>query len=89
MACVIIAPVYCVSISSVYVCVQACRGSELDDGVETDTSEDCGQCEYQCEYQSIPCDTVVAYATVPGILLFVGFSINLKNKINLLLASQC
>ncbi|XP_053502229.1 caspase-3 [Ictalurus furcatus] len=51
--------------------VQACRGSELDDGVETDTSEDCGRCEYQCEYQSIPCDTVVAYATVPGYSAFM------------------
>ncbi|KAK2823641.1 hypothetical protein Q7C36_020241 [Tachysurus vachellii] len=52
--------------------VQACRGSELDNGVETDSvcvdsSEDDGI--YEC--QSIPNQTVVAYATAPGYSAFM------------------
>ncbi|KAK3550152.1 hypothetical protein QTP86_021095 [Hemibagrus guttatus] len=52
--------------------VQACRGSELDDGVETDavcvdSSTDDGV--YEC--QSIPDQTVVAYATAPGYSAFL------------------
>ncbi|TSM12580.1 Caspase-3 [Bagarius yarrelli] len=50
--------------------VQACRGSKLDDGVETDTvsSEDGGV----LECQSIPNQTVVAYATAPGYSAFMS-----------------
>ncbi|KAB5543696.1 hypothetical protein PHYPO_G00082510 [Pangasianodon hypophthalmus] len=49
--------------------VQACRGSELDEGVEVeiDSSED--DCVYEC--QSIPNETVVAYATAPGYSAFM------------------
>lgn len=68
-----IAPVYCVYFIfmcvcvCVWVCVQACRGIELDDGIEVETdcadsSEDEGV--YEC--QAVPNETVVAYATAPG-----------------------
>ncbi|KAF7701386.1 caspase-3-like [Silurus meridionalis] len=42
--------------------IQACRGNKLDDGVEVDSCEDDGV--FEC--QSIPEESVVAYATAPG-----------------------
>lgn len=51
----------------VYVCVQACRGSSLDPGVEVETDcVDSSEDEGVFECQSVPDETVVAYATAPG-----------------------
>ncbi|XP_051972549.1 caspase-3-like [Xyrauchen texanus] len=45
--------------------IQACRGNELDEGVETDSS--CSEEEKgMSELFSIPIDTAVMYATAPG-----------------------
>ncbi|XP_067114589.1 caspase-7 [Osmerus mordax] len=52
--------------------IQACRGHELDAGVEVETdaagSEDTK--DTFAQYQSIPIDTAVMYATVPGYAAF-------------------
>lgn len=46
---------------------QACRGTDLDDGVEVETDcVDSSEDEGVFECQSIPNETVVAYATAPG-----------------------
>ncbi|KAM4635527.1 caspase-7 [Polymixia lowei] len=46
--------------------IQACRGGDLDDGVEVDSAE-CDVTEDSfSQYLSVPVDTAVMYATAPG-----------------------
>lgn len=48
------------------VSLQACRGGDLDNGVEVDSATDASTaCDFQ-QYLSVPMDTVVMYATAPG-----------------------
>ncbi len=47
------------------VSLQACRGDALDDGVEVDSAADATECSY-VQQLSVPVDTAVMYATVPG-----------------------
>ncbi|KAG7476321.1 hypothetical protein MATL_G00081690 [Megalops atlanticus] len=51
--------------------IQACRGNELDSGVElqTDSANEEGDC--LSHYLSIPIDTAVMYATAPGYSAFM------------------
>ncbi|KAM9456057.1 caspase-3-like [Clarias gariepinus] len=52
--------------------IQACRGIELDDGVEVETDGvDSSHDDDVYECQSIPNETVVAYATAPGYSAFM------------------
>ncbi|XP_026152781.1 caspase-7 [Mastacembelus armatus] len=45
--------------------IQACRGNGLDPGVEVDSAGDTSECSFS-QYQSVPIDTAVMYATVSG-----------------------
>ncbi|XP_053728190.1 caspase-7-like [Synchiropus splendidus] len=55
--------------------VQACRGDALDDGVQVDSSEEAESLPSQ--YFSLPVETAVMYATVPG----YGAYINLEGSV--------
>lgn len=46
-------------------CLQACRGGDLDDGVEVDSADGVTECSFS-QYLSAPVDTAVMYATAPG-----------------------
>ncbi|RVE66257.1 hypothetical protein OJAV_G00124440 [Oryzias javanicus] len=45
--------------------IQACRGGDLDDGVEVDSAGDAADGSFT-QYLSVPVDTAVMYATAPG-----------------------
>ncbi|KAM6901137.1 caspase-3-like [Lycodopsis pacificus] len=45
--------------------IQACRGPDLDDGVEVDSAGDTREC-ITSQHLSVPVDTAVMYATPPG-----------------------
>ncbi|XP_030623986.1 caspase-3 [Chanos chanos] len=49
--------------------IQACRGQELDSGVETDSAAPCEE-QALSELFSIPTDTAVMYAAAPGYAAF-------------------
>lgn len=49
--------------------IQACRGAELDDGVEVDSGHDAEDSFSPC--LSVPIDTAVMYATAPGHVAFM------------------
>ncbi|KAM3874215.1 caspase-7 [Diretmus argenteus] len=46
--------------------IQACRGGDLDDGVEVDSAGDTTEEDSFSHYLSVPVDTAVIYATAPG-----------------------
>ncbi|XP_029921416.1 caspase-7-like [Myripristis murdjan] len=46
--------------------IQACRGGDLDDGVEVDSAEGDATEDSITQYMSVPIDTAVMYATAPG-----------------------
>ncbi|XP_044029971.1 caspase-3-like [Siniperca chuatsi] len=49
--------------------IQACRGHDLDDGVEVDSAGDTPECSFS-QHLSVPVDTAVMYATAPGYFAF-------------------
>ncbi|XP_062410869.1 caspase-7-like [Sardina pilchardus] len=51
--------------------VQACRGHELDSGVETDAVSISDEDDNLSDYLSIPINTAVMYATAPGYSAFM------------------
>ncbi|XP_029023991.1 caspase-3-like isoform X1 [Betta splendens] len=53
--------------------IQACRGEAVDGGVEVDSGGDAAGFSIP-QYESVPVDTAVMYATVPGYVAFRSFS---------------
>ena len=53
------------------VCVKACRGNELDDGMETSDAMNDGPDPEPAQRIPIEADFIYAYSTTPGLILCV------------------